>query len=222
MKKHMKAALVCGILGCLCYGGGDWLMMYGNPVYHGTLSWLTEGVAMIPQWRYNLAMALAFPGIILYGIALFAAEIYIKEEKHRKVYRCLNAFGLTPWIALHLFYVMILTLFAWMHRNGYADSALAVCEGFYSQLSWLVPASEALMLPVFLYWFWLQIRGRTVFPKRMALTHVLVIFALLKGLSLLMPVSAFRLGFTNGLMSESMILWFGVMLIRETRRASAG
>ena len=213
MKKHMKAALLCGILGCLCYGGGDWLMMYGNPAYHGTLSWLTEGIAVIPQGRYNLAMALAFPGIILYGIALFAVEGYIKEEKHRRIYHWLNAFGLTPWIALHLFYVMILTLFAWMNGNGYATEALPVCEGLFSRLSWLVPVSEALMLPVFLYWFWLQLRGKTVFPKGMAFTNVLIIFALLKGLSLAMPVSAFRLGFTNGLMSESMILWFGIMLM---------
>ena len=219
MKKHMKTALLCGILGCLCYGGGDWLMMVGNPSYHGTLSWLTEGVATIPQWRFNLAMALAFPGIILYGIALFAVEGYIKDGKQRKVYHYLNAFGLTPWIALHLFYVMILTLFSWMHGNGYTDSALAVCEGLFSRLSWLVPVSEALMLPVFLYWFWLQLRGKTVFPKGMAFTNVLIIFALLKGLSLAMPVSAFRLGFTNGLMSESMILWFGIMLIRERRVA---
>ena len=213
MKKHMKAALLCGILGCLCYGGGDWLMMYGNPAYHGTLSWLTEGIAVIPQGRYNLAMALAFPGIILYGIALFAVEGYIKEEKHRRIYHWLNAFGLTPWIALHLFYVMILTLFAWMNGNGYATEALPVCEGLFSRLSWLVPVSEALMLPVFLYWFWLQLRSKTVFPRWMAFTNVLIIFALLKGLSLVMPVSAFRLGFTNGLMSESMILWFGFMLI---------
>jgi hypothetical protein len=220
MKKHMKAALLCGILGCLCYGGGDWLMMYGNPAYHGTLSWLTEGIAVIPQGRYNLAMALAFPGIILYGIALFAVEGYIKEEKHRRIYHWLNAFGLTPWIALHLFYVMILTLFAWMNGNGYATEALPVCEGLFSRLSWLVPVSEALMLPVFLYWFWLQLRGKTVFPKGMAFTNVLIIFALLKGLSLAMPASAFRLGFTNGLMSESMILWFGIMLIWERRDAA--
>ena len=220
MKKHMKTALLCGMLGCLCYGGGDWLMMYGNPAYHGTLSWLTEGIAVIPQGRYNLAMALAFPGIILYGIALFAVEGYIKDGKQRKVYHYLNAFGLTPWIALHLFYVMILTLFSWMHGNGYADSALAVCGGLYSRLSWLVPVSEALMLPVFLYWFWLQLRGKTVFPKGMAFTNVLIIFALLKGLSLAMPASAFRLGFTNGLMSESMILWFGIMLIWERRDAA--
>lgn len=65
MKKPMKALLFCGMLGCLCYGGGDWLMLYGDPSYAGSLSWLTAGVAGIPQWRFNLAMALAFPGIVL-------------------------------------------------------------------------------------------------------------------------------------------------------------
>ena len=215
MKKSMKALLLCGMLGCLCYGGGDWLMLYGDPSYAGSLSWLTAGVAGIPQWRFNLAMALAFPGIILYGVALFAVENYIRTERDRKIYHYLNAFGLTPWIALHLFYIMILTLFSWMNTNGYAADSLAVCEGLYAQLSWLVPVSEALMLPVFIFWFYLQIRGRTEFPKRMAFTNVLIIFGLLKGLTMLMPVSAFRLGFTNGLMSESMIIWFGIMLIRD-------
>lgn len=64
-------------------------------------------------------------------------------------------------------------------------------------------------------WFYLQIRGKTVFPRWMAFTNVLVIFAVLKGVSLLMPVSAFRLGFTNGLMSESMIIWFGILLLSD-------
>ena len=210
--KNQRAALVCGILGCLGCGGGDWLMMYGDPTPMGTLSWLTAGTAAIPQWRYNLAMALAFPGIILYGIALFAVQGYIKVEKHQRAYHVLNIFGLTPWIALHLFYVMILTLFSWMRQNGYAAEALPVCEGLFTQLSWLVPVSEGLMLPVFLYWFFLQATGKTVFPPWMALTHVLVIYAVLKGVSLLLPPSAFRLGFTNGLMSESMIIWFGIML----------
>ncbi len=212
----MKTVLILGMLGCLCYGGGDWLMIYGDPAHAGSLSWLTEGVARIPQWRYDLAMALAFPGIILYGIALFAVGRYIIPEQKKKTYHTLNAFGLTPWIALHLFYIMILTLFSWMNANGYEAAALAVCEGLFSQLSWLVPVSEGLMLPVFLYWFYLQIRGETVFPRGMAFANVLVIFALLKGLSALMPVSAFRLGFTNGLMSESMLLWFGLLLVWDT------
>ena len=215
MAKKQKPALWCGILGCLCFGGGDWLMIFGDPSYSGALSWLTAGVAQIPQWRYNLAMILAFPGIILYGAALFAVQGYIKGERERKVYHYLNAFGLTPWIALHLFYVMILTLYSWMNANGYAAEALPVCEGLFAQLSWLVPISEAMMLPVFLYWFYLQLRGKTVFPKWMAFTNVLVIFAVFKGLTLLMPVSAFRIAFTNGLMSESMVIWFAVMFAWE-------
>ena len=135
----------------------------------------------------------------------------------RRAYHYLNAFGLTPWIALHLFYVMILTLFSWMNQNGHAEHARTVCEGLYTELSWVVPVCEAMMLPVFLYWFYLQLAGKTVFPKKMAFTSVLIIYAALKGLTLLMPVSAFRIGFTNGLMSESMLLWFLSMMLWEKR-----
>lgn len=158
-------------------------------------------------------MALAFPGIILYGIALFAVEKYIREDKDRKVYHYLNVFGLTPWIALHLIYVVILSLFAWLNNNGYAGDALIICEALYDNFSWIIPLSEVLMLPVFLYWFYLQITGKTVYKKWMAFTNVLVIFAVLKTIATVMPESAFRLGFTNGLMSESMILWFALVFL---------
>lgn len=207
-------ALICGLLGCLCYGGGDWLMMYGDPAHTGEIIWLTVGTAQIPQWRYVLAMALAFPGIVFYGTALFFVQGYIRDEKHKRIYHYLNAFGLTPWIALHLIYVVILSLFAWLNNSGFSQDAITICEALFGNFSWLVPVSEVLMLPVFLYWFYLQITGKTVFRKVMAFTNVLVIFAALKTIASLMPLSAFRLGFTNGLMSESMIIWF-VLIFME-------
>ena len=43
---------------------------------------------------------------------------------------------------------------------------------------WLIPVCEGLMLPVFLYWFYLQITGNTIFKKGMAFTNVLVIFGM--------------------------------------------
>ena len=209
MKSTKKTlALLSGIFGCLCFGAGDWLMMYADPAFSGKLKWLTVGTAAIPQWRYILAMALAFPGIILYGTALFAVQDYITDDKKKKVYHYLNAFGLTPWIALHFIYVVILSLFAWLNNNGFSEDALFICESLYNNFSWLIPVSEALMIPVFLYWFYLQITGRTAFKKGMAFTNVLVVFAVLKTIASFMPDSAFRLGFTNGLMSESMIIWF--------------
>ena len=41
----------------------------------------------------------------------------------------------------------------------------------------------------------------------LAFTNVLVIFGILKGISMLMPESGFKFGFINGLMSESVIVW---------------
>ena len=211
-------ALIFGILGCLCFGGGDWLMMYGNPAFEGSIKWLTLGTAAIPQWRYTLAMALAFPGVIFYGAALFAVQEFITDEKKKKIYHYLNAFGLTPWIALHLIYVVILSLFAWLQNNGFSADALLICEALFDNFSWMIVVSEGLMLPVFLYWFYLQITGNTIFKRGMAFTNVLVIFGVLKGISLMMPESAFRLGFTNGLMSESMLIWFVIVYLEIGRK----
>ena len=206
------AALICGMFGCVFLGGGDWLMMYGNTAYRGQIYWLTEGVAQIPSWRNSLSMLVAFPAVLLYGIALFTTVGFVKQEKNRKIYHYLTVSGLTPWLCLHLFYVMILYVFAWLNGNGYEAVALPAAEALVSHLSWIVVLSEAIMLPPFLYWFYLQVSGRTVFPKWMAFTNVLVIYGVLWFAKFLLPDMPFRLGFTNGLMSESMFIWFGIML----------
>ncbi len=61
---------------------------------------------------------------------------------------------------------------------------------------------------------WLMMYGDpSHMGKLLWLSVVLVIFAVLKIIASLMPVSAFRLGFTNGLMSESMIIWFALIFL---------
>ena len=207
-KETLALAMICGILGCFCYGGGDWLMIYGDTTSSGELFWLTQGASQISPWRNGLAMFLAFPGIIFYGIALFYIGRFIRGEKERKIYHYLNAFGLTPWMCLHLFYIMILYLYNWMTNNGYSEAALPACEALYSHLSWVIMVSEVLMLPVFLYWFYVVVRGKTTLPRWMAAGNVLVFYVVLLAVKSLLPDTPFRIGFTNGLMSESMIFFF--------------
>ena len=207
-KRTLALAMICGILGCFCYGGGDWLMIYGDTTSSGELFWLTQGASQIAPWRNGLAMFLAFPGIIFYGIALFYIGRFIRGEKERKIYHYLNAFGLTPWLCLHLFYIMILYLYNWMTNNGYSEAALPACEALYSHLSWVIMVSEVLMLPVFLYWFYVVVRGKTTLPRWMAAGNVLVFYVVLLAVKSLLPDTPFRIGFTNGLMSESMIFFF--------------
>lgn len=213
MKRKMELALVCGLLGCLCMGAGDWLMLYGDTAHTGEVFWLTEGAAAIPAWRNGLAMALSFPAVLLYGVALFSITDFLKGEGEKKRYHYLTAFSLTPWLALHLYYIMVLYVCSWLSGNGFEAAALPASEALISHLAWLVPASEALMLPPYLYWAYLLWREKSVLPRLMALANPLVFFGLLKLITLVMPDSPFRLAFTNGLMSEAMALWFGTMLL---------
>lgn len=208
---HSLFPLLCGIAGSVCFAVSDWLMLYGNSAHSGSLFWLTQGVVEIAPWRNALAMMLAFPGTVLDGIALFSLEREIRMPRDKARWRALVAFGLTPWMALHLFCIMILYLFRWLTFNGFAEAALPACEALFAHLSFLVPVCMVLMVPPFVCWFHLQLAGKTAFPRGMAWTNMLLVYALLSVVKMLLPESAFRLGFTNALMNESMLLWFALM-----------
>ncbi|MCM1334782.1 MAG: hypothetical protein NC084_06605 [Bacteroides sp.] len=216
-RKKAIAALICGMLGCIFLCSGDWLMIYGDTAHGGDVHWLTEGTAQIPAWRNLLSMLVAFPAVILYGVGLFNAEVFVKPQKEKRIYRVLTAFGMMPWLCLHIYYVMILYAFAFMTQND-LDGALIVAEAMNAQFSSIVFISEAIMIIPFLYWFYLQISGKTLFPKRMAFTNILIIYGVLQIVKALLPDTPFRLGFTNGLMSESMFIWFGIMLVWSVKR----
>ena len=94
-------------------------------------------------------MFLVFPVIIFYGIGLLNAGRFITDKRGAAVYRTLNIFGLTPWMCLHLFCVMILFLYGWVYGNGLRDAAFPSCEALFSHLSRVIPLSEAFMLPPF-------------------------------------------------------------------------
>ena len=211
-KISVKTALICGMLGCICFGAGDWLMIYGAIQHTGELYWLTDGVASIPYWRNTLALTLSFPGIILYGIALLSISLHITEHRPRKIYKTLTIYGMTPWIALHLFYIMILYLYAWLNQNGFTSSANAICGELYHYFSWFILASEVLMTAPYLYLAYLIGKGRSIYSKKTSIVNPLFIYLLLYLVKTTLPDSAFRIGFTNGLMSESMFLWFSYLL----------
>ena len=212
-EKRIKIVLLLGMLGCVLMGTGDWLMLYGDPTATGAAFWLTEGAARIPAWRNALSMALAFPAVVFYGVGLFGIGTFLQAEKHRKTWFIMNAFGLAPWLCIHLFVAGTLSLFAWLRGSAWAAAAMPAAEAFRGQFGWIVFVSYPFMLPPYFYWGCQLFKGNSVFPKWMMLSNPIMFYLVLKGVSLLMPVSAFRLAFTNSLMSAAMLLWFLSMLI---------
>ena len=214
----LTLSLLCGMAGCLLMGASDWLMIYGDPSFRGSIAWLTEGAARIPAWRNSLAMLLAFPAVAFYAVGLFGIREFLPEERHRKIYGALTVLGMTPWLALHLFYTMILFLFSWLTGNGYGSVAFGASEALVRQFIWLVPVGEALIVLPFCYLFGLFVTGRSCFGRWMAFNNPLILYVVLKTVTVYLPDSAVKLAFINGLMSESMLLWFLVFLCFSGRK----
>ena len=217
-QKKVVCLLLCGMVGSILMGCSDWLMIYGDPSFRGSLAWLTEGAAQIPAWRNSLAMLMTFPAVGFYAVGLFGIRSFLPEEKHRKAYGALTVLGMTPWMALHLFYTMILFLFAWLSGNGYESVAFGASEARVRQFLWLVPVGEAVIILPFLYLFAVFVTGRSCFPRWMAFNNPLILYVVLKTVTVYLPASAGRLAFINGLMSECMLIWFAVFLLAHCFR----
>ena len=86
-------------------------------------------------------------------------------------------------------------------------------EALVVHFSWIIPIGEILMILPFLYIFLVTVTEKSIFSRWMALNNPLLLFLLLKGLSAFFKDTPAGLAFTNGLMSESMILWFLIYFI---------
>lgn len=59
-KKKSILMLICGILGCICFGCGDWLMIYGDVTHNGSLYWLTTEQLKYPNGETRLQCCCLF------------------------------------------------------------------------------------------------------------------------------------------------------------------
>ena len=210
LAKKTVILMICGLVGCVCMGASDWLMIFGDATYEGELAWLTVGVSQMEPWRTSVALFFAFPAVVFYAIGLFGIKNFISDEVAKRRYSALTVVGMTPWLCLHLFYVMILFLFGWMTAQGHADLAFSACEALFAQFSWIVIVGEIFMGAPFIYLLVITAQEKTVFPRWMLLNNPIIIMVVLKFVAVSMGTTAFGLAFTNGLMSESMFVWFAV------------
>ena len=137
-KTKVTLVFAIGMLGALLMALGDWIMIYGETSFEGSLAWLTAGAAEISPERNSFAMILAIPAILCYSVGLFSIRYFIREQFEQRVYSVLTAIGLLPWLCLHFFYVIILFVFGWLHTKGHEVLALEVGEAMFGQFSWLV------------------------------------------------------------------------------------
>ncbi|ORX66229.1 hypothetical protein BCR32DRAFT_297631 [Anaeromyces robustus] len=205
---------IFGVLGGLAYVTADWLVFYGDAgIISQKYDILSKGIAETAPWRFNVSMVLSFISAVLLGIALFSEEIYISNNKHRKIFHYLNVFNLTTWSTLHIFLCTVFYTYRYMMNEGYQEIAINVIEAIGSQFMWTVLVCYLFIYPLFVYYFWLVVTGRTYLNRSMALSNVMLISIMLGFIVKLLPRNAFTIALNGSKGNLGLLIHFIILYI---------
>lgn len=210
-----KKFWIYGIIGCLCFGIGDWLLGYVDPTpIEGDLFYFIRAGhgADYQRLRAVLAMALAMAGMFLYFPALLHISDVAEDPKTASHLR--YAFGLFSLgaIVIHLLVTVNVIAYSWMAESAGAEPANSLSNLLGGSL---LPCLFIAFIFVGLPFVWLIVdilRGKTRLKRWEALFTPLVWMVIADAAAALLPSSAFSYGLYTFGINGGILVWFVYLL----------
>ncbi|MCM1467328.1 MAG: hypothetical protein NC086_04205 [Alistipes sp.] len=208
---------IFGLIGCLCFGIGDWLLGYVDPalVEGADLYFIRAGHgADYNTLRVDATLVLAVVGIcFLYPGFVHIADIG-KDRRTKRLMR--YAFGLCSvgWIMLHLFVSFHVLVFSEAVKN--AGSGLAITlSGRLGGAGLVVEKCSSLFtVAAFLLLIVAIAQGNTCLKKSAAVFSPIVPMVIIIAAAQILPQSAFTYGLYTFNMNAGMMVWFAYLLVK--------
>lgn len=217
-----KKYYILGLIGCLCFGIGDWLLGYVDPMpVEGDVFYFIRAGHGVDYntLRIDVTLALAVVGIFF----LYPGFIHIADiAKEGKTKRLLGyAFGLCSvgWMMLHLLVSVNVLVFSeaaksigyeyaavFSNRLGNAGLAVEKCASLFA-----VGAGIVLIVAI--------LRGNTYLKKSAIVFSPIVPMLIVIVIAYVLPQSAFSYGLYTFNMNAAMMVWF-VYLLAVGRKAA--
>ncbi|MCM1327731.1 MAG: hypothetical protein NC094_13795 [Bacteroidales bacterium] len=217
-----KKYCIFGLIGCLCFGIGDWLLGYVDPalVEGADLYFIRAGHGVgYNTLRVDITLMLAVLGIFF----LYPGFVHIADiVKGGKMKRFLEyAFGLcsTGWMMLHLLVSFIVLVFSEAEKNGGHELAVALAGRLGSagvaveKCTSLFAVGAGIVLIVAI------LRGNTYLKKSAIVFSPIVPMLIVIVIAYVLPQSAFSYGLYTFNMNSAMMVWF-VYLLAVGRKAA--
>lgn len=212
-----KKYWIFGIIGCLCFGIGDWLLGYINPepVESGVFYFIRAGHgADYDTFKVGVTLALAAFGIyFLYPAFIHIADI-AKEEKIKHVLKYTFALCTMGWIMLHLLVSVNVLVFSEAERGVGREAAVTLSKKLNNAGLPIVAFVCLFIGGAFIALIVSILRGNTVLEKTAVVFTPIVPMLIIIGISILLPSSEFAYGLYTFNMNAGMIVWFLYLLIR--------
>ncbi|MBQ7433296.1 MAG: hypothetical protein IJV50_07565 [Lachnospiraceae bacterium] len=216
MKNSSRKLWTLGIIGCICFGIGDWLLGYVDPgvigeefhvmrVGHGADYSLMK--VTVTLFLGVIGMAFLIPG--------FRAQADIlKDEKRKPLFRFFMTLCAVAWLVIHVTVSAGIFVYSWCMHQGDAvlahDLAIDVMNLFQPmQLVSYVFLAVPLIMQILDI-----VRGRTVCKRTAVLFTSVVWMCVFSIFKFVFPASAFVNGLDTFSMNAGMIVWFIYLLLQ--------
>lgn len=212
-----KKYAIQGIVGCVLFGIGDWLLGFVNPdkVEGDTFYFISAGHgAGYVDWKILVTMVCAVIGVLFMNQGCGHIADYMIDEKDKARAARVFAFLTYTWLALHFIVTVNVFAYSYMCKNFGAKEAALMSKSIdkvFSPALYIAYLFIAIALVDFII---VIARGRTTLKKREAFFTPLTWILIIGLISMIIPVSAFSKGLYTFCMNGGMIVW----LVREICR----
>lgn len=206
---------IFGLIGCLCFGIGDWLLGYVNPalVEGADLYFIRAGHGVAYNTlRVDITLALAVLGIFF----LYPGFVHIADiAKEGKMKRFLGyAFGLCSagWMMLHLLVSFLVLVFSEAEKGGGHELAIALADRLGSAGMMIEKSTSLFTVGAGILLIVAILHRNTCLKKKAVVFSPIVPMVIVIVIAQVLPQSAFSYGLYTFNMNAAMIVWFVYLL----------
>lgn len=217
-KRKTELALLCGILGSLCFGVGDWLLGYVDPTPIGEniFYFISAGHgAGYDAWKIVVTLIMAMVGMCFLIPGMTGSAEVARKSGTRKLLRYLFALCAVGWIVIHFGVAVNVLVFSIAERAGGRELAISLSYDMNSACLLFLYCAYVFVAAALITLIVLILCGKTRLKWTAALFTPAVPMGIISVVSGLLPASPFAYGLSTFCMNGGLIVWFVYLLFHQ-------
>lgn len=217
-KRKTELALLCGILGSLCFGVGDWLLGYVDPTPIGEniFYFISAGHgAGYDAWKIVATLVMAMVGMCFLIPGMTGSAEVARKSGTRKLLRYLFALCAVGWIMIHFGVAVNVLVFSIAERAGGRELAISLSYDMNSVCLLFLYCAYVFVAAALITLIVLILCGKTRLKWTATLFTPAVPMGIISVVSGLLPASPFAYGLSTFCMNGGLIVWFVYLLLHQ-------
>ncbi len=207
-----------GIIGCVLFGVGDWLLGFVDPgeVTGDVFYFISIGHgAGYQDWKIMLTMICAIVGVLFLWQGFVHISDLMKEEKDRAGAARVFTFLTYSWLIIHFVVTIMVFIYSYTFRTIGSEQAVIITNGLDKVIDPCILIAYFILVIAMIDLIIMIAKGRTKLERSDAFMTPLTWMILIGAVSLIIPTSPFSKGLYTFCMNGGMIVWFIRLMVQR-------